>query len=889
MPGNLSGFVLVFLLLNVERRSADEELKHLTSKEEIFQKSRKLWHLYIRSFLHHFLPVKAKQMFKVYLVAAIKLQNLYSKHFLSYYVNEHHFIVKQHKVNIKGDQDFTIEFASQEVVTKASGQLVSQGHRYHKPAVAQIWKGFFQVNATWNFFLDKILQLNITFDKIHFQLSRANCHKGSLLISNTMDCAQNFTYCGIKSAFNLYPNFNNIRITAILRTSTEITFFIQMYFIVFDCGVLYISEPKASDLSYRLSRTVQIREAKVFICSHWLQVNKTYFIVLVLKSMKATHLVFDGPSYLFKLEQVKQTYQLSSFQCIVQVKVNFSTIVRQHFSYSSVKLKFTSNTHVGGQPQMISSLNLCKTSPCLLHLETVKHQINVTLTNFTYHSNGTLACRFGGLVFVGETGTHDTLCEFIDLDLYPTNFYSTKNKFVILVFWYDSYTQVKAVFSASLTKCKAVTIDFCAQAFCAEGFNANRGWQYLTEFSCQHDNNACLHLHHSTRFSNMAAKCIRYGASDGRCRRGFFDERYRFAINVALQERTCSILQIRETGKLPFAAVLHRCFIGLYFGNSSGESIEYNITGEPLSNLFYHGQIENLCQQGQKTLCHKYTRVEIPQHFEENLTKVFIKGKSTKPPYAEQCFNFFVFTEVNLPTKNWADIVLKGSESTYKVDTQSLTETIGLTFNNIYYLKLELEFDFYFLLMKGIFSKRREQRKNYTKTNAMHLKYRGFLQRQMLTVILSVEYSMAKQNNYVKFFFHRRTFDLMKEKDNTDPSPLQFIETRWLDDTSWKENTSIISFSCNVHYLCYNITKIAKSCSSELIYTAFKNQKENQDLISWTEAHLLCKHSGAVLPVFTDEDLLWVFLSEIKSFEKYLLAEAVFIGLQRSSARVRSL
>ena len=111
--------------------------------------------------------------------------------------------------------------------------------------------------------------------------------------------------------------------------------------------------------------------------------------------------------------------------------------------------------------------NNCPHNTCVLHLEsTTGHHINFTVLSVIANSPESSTCLFDGIT-IGELSNHFlTLVDFCPHFGVPANqlmrsFYTKNHDLWIVLYWYEGYSTISALITATSTKCKGVHFDTC--------------------------------------------------------------------------------------------------------------------------------------------------------------------------------------------------------------------------------------------------------------------------------------------------------------------------------------------------------------------------------------------------------------------------------------------
>ena len=128
----------------------------------------------------------------------------------------------------------------------------------------------------------------------------------------------------------------------------------------------------------------------------------------------------------------------------------------------------TSGTVIGGKGPKQITQNMCIKSPCVLIYKTdVRYQINATITQMTiqgYRSHH-VECTYGGLSGIeGNKGKFKeslSICENIDITVHHSrSFYSSNSILILILYWYQPYSNITLILEVRKTECKATYINY---------------------------------------------------------------------------------------------------------------------------------------------------------------------------------------------------------------------------------------------------------------------------------------------------------------------------------------------------------------------------------------------------------------------------------------------
>ena len=382
--------ICIVLLLSVVRGiKSDEGLSHILPHEDVFKVAPKLWHLYIKTFLHK--VISKSHLFTVeesfyYLDNDIKLFSKYS----------------QKRLLKPVQPSYTL------IVTRASGRLdlVDVGifvyfakefqRRFYLPHVAY----------TWILQMDVTLRAHLKFESIYFPLSPYDCMKGNITISQNSLYFPTFIFCAQMAKLFLYPSSPEINIK--ISVMAEILYKVNMSYMVIDISLIETTKSNFNS-SEVLYSSVSIRQV-ITVISYFIKVQKTQKIVLNIPSDNHS-LVFDGPGYsseviqkrMFLIKPNKEYYITTTFQCLLQILTSYKMIAAETSYFDFIEIYQT--LHTINLSNGIANIEIpsiiYNNVPCILGIRAPSEQyVNITILHQSYEGQRTMDCKYGGIAFI---------------------------------------------------------------------------------------------------------------------------------------------------------------------------------------------------------------------------------------------------------------------------------------------------------------------------------------------------------------------------------------------------------------------------------------------------------------------------------------------------------
>ena len=351
---------------------------------------------------------------------------------------------------------------------------------------------------TWIFSIHPSIALNITIQNIQFASDYLECHWARLMIYNSETLNSPFTYCGHHNQFNIYPSYSNVNITIHSYRHSMYTFSASHTIITKN----RIQTIKTYNLNLVISYLYLATSNYIFWYVFHITVRKIHQVAVRLPKMVSyAYDLYDGPGILSEnLKNSCHIYKMATFQCVLQILTKDKLITKDEpFKYTSKLVNFSRSLKISSnESSSIINLpmSLCAEKYCAIFITSDKiSQINVTLLQIIYKGPTGERCKYGGLV-TGEEITKGymeslTICEPRgSVEHHGLTFFSKNSSLILLVYWYERYSEIQTRVQIAPTKCTAVQLDVCTvQQFCHTVFNMNnltRCNSYLKHISQNH-------------------------------------------------------------------------------------------------------------------------------------------------------------------------------------------------------------------------------------------------------------------------------------------------------------------------------------------------------------------------------------------------------------------
>ena len=210
--------------------------------------------------------------------------------------------------------------------------------------------------------------------------------------------------------------------------------------------------------------------AQHYLFRFYVAVRKLDNIIIWLSESKMSrYVVFDGPGLLsdtlqnpgnFKITTTFQTVVLMLKSDRAMIKNNSVVFVSKHLSSSwKIKTNQTENSlfHFPN--------NNCKENPCVVSVfGDLNYQINITVISVNTKILNDFGCFYAGIVTAEWSNSEykeiKTVCESKN-DLVGQSIYSFNSSLVLVLYWYQEYSEINTSMTITQTNCKPVFIDLC--------------------------------------------------------------------------------------------------------------------------------------------------------------------------------------------------------------------------------------------------------------------------------------------------------------------------------------------------------------------------------------------------------------------------------------------
>ena len=229
---------------------------------------------------------------------------------------------------------------------------------------------------------------------------------------------------------------------------------------------LLSSETKALDGFYRgINKYTLVGPYSVV--SFLVRVNRLFRVKIQIQSQSHRYVAYDGPVFSSNtLKEIRNVYIPSSFQCILQIVMNFNP-KKQRYGFVIFQQKIKRKRHLIIRPGSSSQLSItnkdCGDQVSLILMETNPgFHVNLTVlkivSDYKYHSD----CLYGGLYIAEDDKNieNDVMCgDSNHLNEPIRSFYSVGNSLQYLMYGYTGHSEISSRIRISTTKCKAKRID----------------------------------------------------------------------------------------------------------------------------------------------------------------------------------------------------------------------------------------------------------------------------------------------------------------------------------------------------------------------------------------------------------------------------------------------
>ncbi len=471
------------------------------TKYDIFHGTKKVWHVYIRSFFHN--CILRLQHFHLKDLGVQMLLSIYLSKLLSFrQYNSSELLTKQIKENtgkylIKTNQSIQITESSiffSAVLTNASGNIVLKSDIMVSSSIlfqdycrggfvsnVLCYKGHFMVDSEFDFSFElfKHLSLNLTFLEVSFANGPANffgsytlCHFGYVCVMANAMQDKGRKLCGHMSLFSVHVMFHSLFMTVRIYPSTVPH--ISAEYACQDKHFMntWVSERqfhKKMNLYYNVVKHNGLTKSKCYSLD--IEVTKTKQIVMHSRSSAELLRVHDGPGFDCPLVKpiVKPSgkfYHLSSFRAVV---------IALHADCNDCELVSMQSKRVHFEEVHLENISYhrlpispgCSLFLCSLTFKThAKYQINLTILEVLFEGRASDSCKYGGFATAQFLGglymENQILCEHVFPNVRPTRkFYSSNSSLYVFLYSFPPYSKVTATIQAKITPCKFLHICPC--------------------------------------------------------------------------------------------------------------------------------------------------------------------------------------------------------------------------------------------------------------------------------------------------------------------------------------------------------------------------------------------------------------------------------------------
>ncbi len=380
--------------------------------------------------------------------------------------------------------------AAQKYISKPSGKLTSVHNKFFSCKVTEKYVSLVEVrcrthllvrekyNFAWIFHLDPQLSLNLTILRLLI-ISEKACNTGSLTILNVQNNTTQLRYCEHHASFSVFADFQLVKIKLTMLRCKFYKF--NSIFLVYDKRMIssLATLPQSSkDICSKSTQSDNSCQFVFGLLTQWgcttfvyiIQTDKFHQVVVQISQNHFQLIVFDSPVISKRtLKPIGGEYFCSTFQCLIQLfGCTLQNDIEICFSHKAIPptLSLTLQTD-----NIVLSLPIhkCTASACVVHAKAQKRfTTNITVLSLEYNGPKTFLCRFGGFliphIFEGVHKQNVMLCKnYFWGYIQNRGYFSHKTSTSILLFWYDTISNIKARLSVSQIHCKLVTHNLCSE------------------------------------------------------------------------------------------------------------------------------------------------------------------------------------------------------------------------------------------------------------------------------------------------------------------------------------------------------------------------------------------------------------------------------------------
>lgn len=437
-------------------------------EQNVFNSAPKIWLKYIQKFQHKFLSMlfsRDRQIFSLHQTIQLfhhEAKIFYHRKTVTKTVKKQKTVTKTVKKHRDHDNEYQ---CSLECVTLFS------------PLGTSFRKGFhvelFCLLITWQWYLHKHLNLNLTIHYIYFSSGRLDtCQFGCLRLDSKTNTA--CEYCGIHPTIIYYSPYQHS--SGCLHVMNHVAFAMNLTYSVIDSNRTFSLKPKSHEL-FKSDLTVHFIKTKKRFSHLLVQIEKFKMIKIKVREKTLNQMrIYDGPGILSGLlnptyyQQNEAFYETSLFQCTIYLflPVDMLFLPKNIFHYSG-KSKLFHNVTLSDDFLVVNypeNQNCKNKTICILRIHTqVGFFIKIEILEMTYIGSNSTQCRYA-VLSVYDTKNSNTelsdVCRSQDDEYIHRYIYSTSNS-VLAIFYMSAkfVTSFSLKCSISRTICKAVTINAC--------------------------------------------------------------------------------------------------------------------------------------------------------------------------------------------------------------------------------------------------------------------------------------------------------------------------------------------------------------------------------------------------------------------------------------------
>ncbi len=445
---------------------ANNVLNFLERNIYMYNGTPKHWHAYIRTHSHvHFLLFNVNKTSQ-FLPDMFLMQLKSCRLFMTLSVGD----------ICKPNSNFTTE------VVKVSGYLSesAKARLWHTIATffktTYEWGTFIQFEMIWKFHIDRRVSLNLTFEHIHFTVDFQACPVQHVKVFNNLTENNYFMFCGQHARFSLYPPHHRLNVGIFVNGNFQ--FAVKCFYVIVDSNVIVNLPLNTNSTQTDFIAIFKVQDTKSYLLH--VGVSKNAVIVMQVRQYEnSEHVVFDGPGYLSRiLSTSNMQYKTNTFQCTILIFVATAQF-NSWFNYSSQSALVHKEILLQDMVPVVINLPFpkCPAGLCAVFVIGKPHmQVNFTVQRIRYQGLKTQKCKHGGIAAVEKLGEVNkevaSLCETHDGNASPNReIYSANSSLLILVYWYEHYSNISVTLIVKHSACTSVTIQPCLlQQICSHSW-----------------------------------------------------------------------------------------------------------------------------------------------------------------------------------------------------------------------------------------------------------------------------------------------------------------------------------------------------------------------------------------------------------------------------------